>query len=165
MKFFQIFCFSLNRLPNLFFFFFATLKKKMFVCICSCRYVFIFLLETDQRPRLWTRWGGQAAWARAPSTRPRHAGKPSSSCRLSPCCLFLPGSELCGFPLLWLIKAGTSHCLGPTRHQVTVFSFSTRVKKCKFFKITKECDSLWKACTADPPCSTGHACSSASWFK
>ena len=62
---------SLNRFPNPFLF--STLKKKVFVCICSCRYVFIFLQETDQRPRLWTSWGGQATRAGAPSTcRPRH---------------------------------------------------------------------------------------------
>ncbi|XP_044794887.1 microcephalin isoform X6 [Bubalus bubalis] len=51
---------------------------------------------------------------------------------LSPCCLFLPGSELCGFPLLWLIKTSTSHCPGPTRHQKLKDKTGIRKERCRY---------------------------------
>lgn len=133
MKFFQIFCFTLSRLPNPFLF--STLKKKQ---KCLCASVLAGMCLSSFKRLTSAPGSGPAGVGRplGPRLRPpagRGAGKPSSSCGLSPCSLLLPGSELCGFPLLWLIKASTSHCLGPARPQRTVFSFSTHVKKCRIF--------------------------------
>lgn len=143
---FKFFVFSLNRLPNLFFFFFCHIEKKN-GCVHLFLQVCVYLPSRDwPAPQALDQVGrGRSGPGLRPPAEASRQNCPSSSCRLSPCCCFCQDLSCVVF-LCFGSLHGTSHCLGPTRHQVTVFPF-LHVWKCKFFKITKECDSLWKVCT------------------
>ena len=154
--------------PILFFFFATLKKKKKSVCVHLFLQVCVYLPSRDwpvpqalDQVRRAARLGGG-------SIHPLAEARGQTKLILWPC---LPAACFCQdlscvvFLYFGSSKLAPHTVLVPPGIRWLSFPFLHMWKNAEFFKITKECDSHWKACTADLPCSTGHACLSASWFK